>query len=61
MTEASPLITISIIGSSSYDSAGVPVPNTEMKIMDAETRTDLAQGEKGEICLRGPQVRNESL
>jgi acyl-coenzyme A synthetase/AMP-(fatty) acid ligase len=60
MTEASPLITQSIIGSTNYDSAGVPIPNTEMKIVDAETRTDLAQGEMGEICVRGPQVRSES-
>lgn len=56
MTEASPLITHGIIGSTDYDSAGVPVPNTEMKVVDAETRTDLPQGEMGEICLRGPQV-----
>jgi long-chain acyl-CoA synthetase len=58
MTEASPLITHAVIGSTNYDSAGVPVPNTEMKIVDAETRTDLSQGELGEICLRGPQVRS---
>jgi hypothetical protein len=60
MTEASPLITHTIIGNINYDSVGVPVPNTEMKIVDAETRTDLAQGEMGEICVRGPQVRSES-
>ncbi|XP_023708323.1 4-coumarate--CoA ligase 1 isoform X3 [Cryptotermes secundus] len=56
MTEASPSVSHTVIGSTNYDSVGVPVPNTEMKIVDAETRTDLPQGEMGEICLRGPQV-----
>jgi hypothetical protein len=60
MTEASPSVSHTIIGNTNYDSVGVPVPNTEMKIVDAETRTDLAQGEMGEICLRGPQVRSKS-
>lgn len=54
------MITQAATGNTNYDSVGVPVPNTEMKIVDAETGTDLAQGEMGEICLRGPQVRSES-
>lgn len=44
-------------GSNNCDSIGVPVPNTEMKIVDVETRTNLAHGEMGEICIRGPQVK----
>jgi hypothetical protein len=60
MTETSPLISHTIIGNTNYDSVGVPISNTEMKIVDAETRTDLAQGEMGEICIRGPQVRSKS-
>jgi long-subunit acyl-CoA synthetase (AMP-forming) len=61
MTEASPSVSHTTSGSTNYDTVGVPIPNTEMKIVDAETRTDLAQGEMGEICIRGPQVRNSLL
>jgi long-chain acyl-CoA synthetase len=36
---------------------GVPVPDTEVLIMDTETgEQELAQGEIGEIVLKGPQV-----
>jgi long-subunit acyl-CoA synthetase (AMP-forming) len=60
MTEASPLVTHATICDNNYESAGVPIPNTEMKIVDAEMGTSLAQGEMGEICIRGPQVRSKS-
>lgn len=36
---------------------GVPIPNTDMKVMDIETgEKELAPGEEGEICIKGPQV-----
>jgi acyl-CoA synthetase (AMP-forming)/AMP-acid ligase II len=35
---------------------GVPVPNTEMKVIDTVTGAELGPGEIGEICLRGPNV-----
>ncbi|MBN2283377.1 MAG: long-chain fatty acid--CoA ligase [Deltaproteobacteria bacterium] len=36
---------------------GVPLPNTDMKIVDVETGTkELPAGEHGEICIKGPQV-----
>jgi long-chain acyl-CoA synthetase len=36
---------------------GVPLPNTEIKIVDLETgEKELGPGEDGEICVRGPQV-----
>ena len=36
---------------------GVPVPNTEIKIVDVETGTkELPPGESGEILIKGPQV-----
>ena len=34
---------------------GVPIPGTWMKVIDDEGR-DLAQGQAGEICIKGPQV-----
>lgn len=36
---------------------GVPLPNTEIKIMDLETGTrEMETGQDGEICVKGPQV-----
>ncbi len=36
---------------------GVPLPNTDIKIVDLATgNTELEPGKKGEICVRGPQV-----
>ena len=36
---------------------GVPLPNTDIKIVDLETgNTELKPGKEGEICVRGPQV-----
>ncbi|MEA3222358.1 MAG: long-chain fatty acid--CoA ligase [Thermodesulfobacteriota bacterium] len=36
---------------------GVPIPNTDLKIVDLETGTqELEQGKEGEICIKGPQI-----
>jgi long-chain acyl-CoA synthetase len=36
---------------------GVPLPGTDLKIVDAQTGTrELPAGEAGEICFKGPQV-----
>jgi len=37
-------------------SVGVPVYDTECKVVDLLTGEDLPAGEKGEICIKGPQV-----
>jgi len=37
-------------------SVGLPVFDTECKVVDAETGADLPPGSHGEICIRGPQV-----
>ena len=37
-------------------SVGVPAPNTECKIVDLETGEALTAGQRGEVCVRGPQV-----
>src|ERR1043165_175595 len=37
-------------------SVGVPAPNTECKIVDLETGEQLGAGERGEVCVRGPQI-----
>ena len=44
-------------GCRKYESVGGPVPNTEMKVVHPETQSSLAARQTGEICVRGPQVR----
>jgi acyl-CoA synthetase (AMP-forming)/AMP-acid ligase II len=39
-----------------FGSVGVPAPNTECKIIDLETGEALSPNERGEVCVRGPQV-----
>ncbi|CAL4127675.1 unnamed protein product, partial [Meganyctiphanes norvegica] len=34
---------------------GKPIPNTEVKVVDIETGKSLPAGERGEMCIRGPQ------
>jgi acyl-CoA synthetase (AMP-forming)/AMP-acid ligase II len=37
-------------------SVGLPVPNTECRVVDVETDEELGVGEQGEVLIRGPQV-----
>jgi long-chain acyl-CoA synthetase len=37
-------------------SAGQPLPGTEIRIVDPETKETLPQGEKGLVLARGPQI-----
>ncbi len=39
-----------------FGSVGVPAPNTECKVVDLETGEMLGPGQKGEVCVRGPQI-----
>lgn len=39
-----------------FGSVGVPAPNTECKIVDLETGEAVGPGQRGELCVRGPQV-----
>ena len=61
MTETSPAIAHLVKGSGKYESVGGPIPNTEMKVVHPETRSSLASRQTGEICMRGPQVREREL
>jgi long-chain acyl-CoA synthetase len=58
MTETSPVVTATPWrGRIKPGTVGIPVPSTDMKIVDAETgETEVPPGEAGEICFRGPQV-----
>lgn len=56
LTECSPLVSVN-----PYDiryhsgSIGLPVPSTDIRLVD-EQGNDVAEGEPGELCIKGPQV-----
>jgi long-chain acyl-CoA synthetase len=55
LTETSPVATINPANLDFNGSIGLPIPSTEIAIKDDAGR-DLALGQIGEICVRGPQV-----
>lgn len=56
MTECSPLIAASRWDSTEHTgSIGVPVPNTDIRIMD-DADNEVPMGERGELWVKGPQV-----
>jgi len=56
LSETSPVATVNRLDVQQFTgSIGLPIPNTEIAIRDDEGR-DLPLGERGEICIRGPQV-----
>ena len=58
LTETSPVTHVMPENSArlKLGSIGVPVPNTECRIVDPETGRDVATGDSGELWIRGPQV-----
>lgn len=59
LTETSPVVTCNPVDLDEFNgSCGVPIPSTEVAIRD-EAGADLAIGEAGELCVRGPQVMKE--
>lgn len=57
LTEASPVTHCNpVSGERRIGTIGLPLPNTESAIVNAETWTFLPPGEIGEIVVRGPQV-----
>jgi long-chain acyl-CoA synthetase len=58
LSETSPVTHANpVYGERKPGSIGLPMPDTEYKIVDVETgETELPIGEIGEICIRGPQV-----
>lgn len=55
LTECSPVVTVNPPGKIKLGTVGPAVPQTELKVVDDDGK-DLAQGEKGELWVRGPQV-----
>jgi long-chain acyl-CoA synthetase len=58
MTETSPLVTLNPMdGIRKAGSVGMPLPDTEVKLVDIETGTrEVPVGDPGELIVRGPQV-----
>lgn len=55
LTETSPVTHVVPSGVSRPGSIGPLLPNTEARVVDLVTGAELAEGETGEICIRGPQ------
>lgn len=56
MTELSPGSHVSPRGRGRAGASGMTIPNTECRIVDPATLTDLPPGQDGEIWVKGPQV-----
>jgi len=57
MTETSPLTTMNPSkGKKKLGSIGLPLLNTDIKLVDPDTGKEVALGQPGEICVKGPQV-----
>jgi acyl-CoA synthetase (AMP-forming)/AMP-acid ligase II len=57
MTEASPATHLARLSDNApMDSVGPCVPNTDCKLVDPDDGREVGAGERGEICVRGPQV-----
>lgn len=56
LTETSPGLCCNPIGGSErIGTVGLPIPSTDIKILD-EMGKETSQGEAGEICAKGPQI-----
>jgi long-chain acyl-CoA synthetase len=55
LSETSPVLTYQIPGKEKMGSIGMPIPSTDIAIMD-DDGNELPTGEIGELCAKGPQV-----
>ncbi|KAJ2358403.1 long-chain fatty acid-CoA ligase [Coemansia erecta] len=56
LTEASGLVSVQIPGDCSVCNVGAPMPNVELKLVDAAAEGYFARNGQGEIWVRGPSV-----
>jgi long-chain acyl-CoA synthetase len=56
LTETSPVTNVRRPWRNLRGSAGQPLPETQIQIVDPETRKPLPQGQRGLVMIRGPQV-----
>jgi long-chain acyl-CoA synthetase len=56
LSETSPVLTVNPFGAGDFKSSiGIPVPSTDISLRD-DDGNEVAQGEAGELCARGPQI-----
>ena len=56
LTETSPVVTINPLdGTNKIGTIGLPLPNTDIKFVDDKNK-EVPKGDRGEICVHGPQV-----
>jgi long-chain acyl-CoA synthetase len=56
LTETAPITNVRRPWRNLRPTSGLPLPGTEIKIVDLETRAPLAAGQKGLVLIRGPQI-----
>jgi len=56
LTEASPCLTCTPLGMVGDKLIGVPMPDTDVKVVDIESGEELEVGEIGELIGKGPQI-----
>jgi long-chain acyl-CoA synthetase len=57
LTECSPFTHVNPLDAPRSGSIGVPAPDTDCRIVDLDDPdVDVVPGERGELCIRGPQV-----
>jgi len=57
MTETAPLTTMNPFqGKKMLGSIGLPLLNTDLKLVDPSSGKEMGIGEPGEICVKGPQI-----
>lgn len=57
LTECSPVVTTNPTDIEHYNGTiGIPLPSTDVRVVDVDSGEEVAQGESGEIQVRGPQV-----
>lgn len=58
LTESSPVVSANpVVGLNKAGAIGLPFPGTIVEIIDPDDKTTrMAVGERGELCVRGPQV-----
>lgn len=57
LTESSPIACINPTDNTTKSgSIGLPIPGTIVELQNPETGELVAQGERGEVCIKGPQV-----
>ena len=57
LTESSPIVCVNPVeGANKAGAIGLPLPGTIVELIDPESGQHVEVGERGELCVRGPQV-----